>query len=307
MAGRLSSLSADPMLRNFALDATQRAARKIADFLMPTVEVPSIVGKYKEYTAKHRYKRPTTLYSPTSGATQIGFDANDKTYNLDPRALDFPIPNLEKLELSALRNEVMFGMSILADAAELDREVEVVTQALADAGGGDDHNFKSSSVDPVEIFDDIILAVVKASKNGATPAVALGTTIWKQIKNNPAVRGRIGDTKRVKSVSLEEFSAMLIGEPEIQLSMMVEDTAAEGQAESINFVLDTSALVFARTANPTTFDASYGKTFRLMGQWMRPGSYEKEDRRGEVLKMDWVGKPIPTNTAAIKRLNHSEA
>lgn len=274
---------------------------------MPTIEVPSIVGRYKRYTAKHRFKRPTTLYSPTAGATRIGFSASDETYNLDPRALDFPIPELEKMTTAQLRNEVMFGMSILADAAELDREVEVVTQALTDAGVGVDHNFKSTAVDPVEIFDADILAVTKAAKNGAEVAITLGTTIWKEIKNNPNVRGRIGDAKRVKSVSLEEFSKMLIGEPEVRLSMMVEDTAAEGQAESINFVLDTSALIFARSPNPTLFDASYGKTFRLMGQWMRSGSYEQEDKRGEVLKMDWVGKPIPTNTDAIKRLNHSEA
>lgn len=305
MAGRLKALSNDPTLKNFAVDATQRAARKIADHLMPTLEVPSITGKYKKYTAKHRYKRPTTLYTPTSRATRIGFDAEDEDYNLTPRALDFPIPHLEKLTLDQLRNEVMYGMSIIADAAELDREVEVVTQALADAGAGVDHNFKSSAVDPVEVFDDLILTVIKAAKNGALPAVALGTTIWKEIKNNPNVRGRIGDVKRVKSVSLEEFSKMLIGEPEIQLSLMVQDTASEGNQESIDFILDMAALVFAKSPSPTLFDASYGKTLRLMGAWMVPDSYDMEDGRGEVLKMDWTGKPKATNTAAIKRLNHN--
>lgn len=306
--GRLLSLSSNPMLRTFALDASQRAARKTAGFLMPDLEVPSIVGQYKEYTVKHRYKRPTTLYSPTARATRIGFDAKDKTYNLDPRALDFPIPHLEKLTLDELRNQVMFGMTILADAAELDREKEVIDQALTDAGAGTDYNFASSAVDPVEKFDDMILSIIKAAKNGADPAVVLGAGLWKVIKNHPLVRGRIGDVKRVKSVSMEEFSSMLFGSPEVQLSLMVEDTAVEGvENENINFLLDNSALVFARTANPTTFDSSYGKTFRLMGEWMKPGSYDQEDGRGEVLKMDWTGKPIATNTAAIDRINHVAA
>ena len=37
---RFTNLSSDPLLRNFAKDASQAAIRPIADFLAPRVEVP---------------------------------------------------------------------------------------------------------------------------------------------------------------------------------------------------------------------------------------------------------------------------
>ena len=46
-------------------------------------------------------------------------------------------------------------------------------------------------------------------------------------------------------------------------------------------------LVFARLQNPTRRDPSFMKTFRLMGNYMVPGSYVRDDGRVEVAKFDW--------------------
>jgi hypothetical protein len=43
------------------------------------------------------------------------------------------------------------------------------------------------------------------------------------------------------------------------------------------------------------------KTFRLRGQFMVPGSYMKEDGRGEVAKFDWSEDVQVTNAAAVVR------
>ncbi len=88
---------------------------------------------------------------------------------------------------------------------------------------------------------------------------------------------------------------------------MVQDTAAEGVAESISFLLDAAILIFACNGTPNTMDPSFMKTFRLMGKWMTPGSYLTEDGRDEVLKMDWYGKKVVTNSAACVRLNANAA
>jgi len=36
-----------------------------------------------------------------------------------------------------------------------------------------------------------------------------------------------------------------------------------------------------------------------MGGFFKPGSYQTEDERDQVLKMDWTTLPSVTNTAAI--------
>ena len=84
---------------------------------------------------------------------------------------------------------------------------------------------------------------------------------------------------------------------------MVQDTAAEGVNEAISFLLDSSIIVFASNDTPNTMDPSFMKTFRLMGQWMKPGSYTAERGDEEVLKMDWYGKKLVTNSAAGVRIN----
>jgi hypothetical protein len=86
---------------------------------------------------------------------------------------------------------------------------------------------------------------------------------------------------------------------------MVFDSADQGAAANINFVLDTKVIVFARLATPTRRDPSFMKTFRLAGQWMKPGSYVTPDGRGEVAKFDWTEDVEVTNAPASQLLNIS--
>lgn len=309
MPNRITSLGTNPVLRNFARDASQASIRKVAQFLAPTVEVPTLTGKYKIYDAKHRYKRPNTRRSSDGRATRIGFSATDANYALDPRALDFPIPNFETLNDEGLLNQAKYGATLLADAAGLDHEAETIATALAAVGAGTDANFTANGYDPIAVLDGLILDVMKLAKNGAGIRVLFGPTAYLRTKNNAEVKARFNGQggKVFKTPGLADISSMLLGSPECEMAMMVQDTAAEGKAESINFLLDDQILVFACNPTPNTMDASFMKTFRLMGQWMVPGSYESEDGRDEVLKFDWTEQIAVTNSAAVKRLNAKNA
>ena len=86
---------------------------------------------------------------------------------------------------------------------------------------------------------------------------------------------------------------------------MIYDAAAEGIAESINFLLDSAVLIFARKQAPSRLDPSFMKTFRLMNSFMVPGSYLRDDGRVEVAKFDWSEDVKVTNSAACIRLNPS--
>lgn len=305
---RLTSLGTNPVLRNYARDASQAAIRKVAQFIAPTVEVPTLTGKYKIWSAKHRYKRPNTRRSPDGRATRIGFTAQDGTYTLDPRALDFPITNVETLNDEGLLNQAKYGATLLSDAAGLDHEAETIETALATVGAGTDHNFTANGFDPIALLDETILSVMKLAKNGAGVRVLFGPTAYLRTKNNAEVKGRFnGVAKALKVPSLAEISGMLMSTPDVDMAMMVQDTANEGAAEDINFLLDDQILVFACSPNPNTMDASFMKTFRLMGQWMVPGAYKSEDERDDVLKFDWTEQIAVTNATAAVRINAKNA
>ena len=96
---------------------------------------------------------------------------------------------------------------------------------------------------------------------------------------------------------------MFIGSPDVRTSYMIYDSAPEGKAAGIEFLLDNTVLIFARKDAPSRRDPSFMKTFRLMNKFMVPGSYMRDDGRVEVAKFDWSEDVKVTNSAACVRLN----
>src|ERR1700744_4963760 len=123
----LSEITASPMLKEFAQGAAQSPGQPVADFLAPTVEVPTSIGRYKIYTEKNRFTPPDTSRAIGGRATVLSFDA---TYNCQPNALDFPIDYLEQIEEAALTNALMEGATIVAEVAALAHEQNVINTAL---------------------------------------------------------------------------------------------------------------------------------------------------------------------------------
>jgi hypothetical protein len=304
---RLSSISSNPTLKEFAQGAAQDAIQPVADFLAPTVPVATMNGRYKIYTEKNRFHIPETLRAMGGRATELRFEATDGSYNCEPHALDYPVDNLEQLEQEGLENSLREGAVAVAEVASLAHEKKVIDLALATVGSGTDKTWNSSA-DPVADIDDQILNVLKAAKYGSLMGVGVlfGATAWKIFKNAANVRGRFITGGKSLAVPNEDIASQLfLAKPDVKTSFMVYDSAAEGLAASVSFVLDSTVLIFARKANPTRRDPSFMKTFRLMNKFMVPGSYVREDGRAEVAKFDWSEDVRVTNSAAAVRLNIS--
>ena len=312
---RLSDISSSPTLREYAQGAAQDAIMPVADFLAPTVEVATSVGRFKRYTEKHRFRIPNTLRTLGGRATELRFEATDATYNCEPHALDYPVDNLEQLEASGLEDMLREGVTAVAEVAALSHEAAVIRAALEAVGGGAGKVWNSAA-DPVADIDAAILAVIKAAKYGSLMGVGVlfGATAWSLFKNQEKVRGRFvvgnGSGKTTGGLGLAvpteaSSSQMFIGTPTVKTSYMIYDTAPEGIDESISFLLDSTILVFARKDAPSRRDPSFMKTFRLMNKFMVPGSYVRDDGRVEVAKFDWSEDVQVANSAACVRLNVS--
>jgi hypothetical protein len=309
---RLSSISTSPVLKEFAQGAAQDAIMPVADFLAPTVPVPTSVGRFKVYTEKNRFRIPNTLRALGGRATELRFEATDSTFNCEPHALDYPVDNLEQLEAEGLENVLREGAVAVAEVAALAHEKTVIDAGVAAVGPGTAKVWNDAA-DPIQDIDDAILAVIKSCGYGSLMGVGIlfGATAWNIFKNQLKVRNRFvvgsGGKNGVGFAVPTEQSAnqLFVGTPECRVSYMVYDTTPEGQAASLSFILDGSVLIFARKPSPTRRDPSFMKTFRLMDKYMVPGSYVRDDGRVEVAKFDWSEDVKVTNSAAATRLNVS--
>ncbi len=314
----LAAVSGSPLLREYSQGAAQSAIQPIADFLAPGVDVPTMVGRYKKYDEKNRFRTPNTRRGLGGRATELAFSATDQTYNCEPHALDIPLDNLEineAQESGYAENLLQEAADMAAEVGGLDHELQVVNSALTTLGAGTNKTWTSGSADPIDDIDTQILSVIKAAASGSAvvAGILFGATAWKIFKNHSLVRGRfiVGGNRQANSQlgvavpTVDNVGQLFLGNADVRTSYMVYDTAAEGATASLSFVLDSKVIIFARRPNPTRRDPSFMKTFRLRGNWMVPRTYPRDDGRVEVAGFDWSSDVKVTNSAAGVLLNIS--
>jgi hypothetical protein len=312
----MSQLATSPLLTNFAIARSQAAIRKVGNFIFPLCEVPDLVVRYKSYDEKHRFRVPNTKREIGGKATRLSFGGSDVTITLEPNALDFPIPNVDGLSDQGLEYSMMEGQSILADASGLSLEVEQINLAISTLTAGKKsigYGVVATGVstydpigDPTNGLDALIKSIMLVAP-GVQIKVLFGTTAFFKFRQNTNVlkkyivsSGSSGKSGNVGVVSpdISDVGRLLFGNPMVELSTMVSDTTPEGVASSLQFVLNDNVVVFASNDTPNRMDPSFGKTFARMGGFFRPGTYQTEDQRDQVLKMDWTTLPQVTNAQA---------
>ncbi len=225
------------MLREFAQGAAQSAVQPVADFLAPTVEVPTSIGRYKIYTEKNRFAPPDTSRAIGGRATVLSFDATDATYNCQPNALDFPIDYLEQIEEAALTNALMEGATIVAEVAAL------VPRAERDQHRDrrDDRPARWPRRGPAAAAAIRSTTSTRRSSTSSRPRVTVRSWVsacfsapgpGDSSRMRPmcaADSSRRGIT-RFPNVTPAEATKLFVGNPEVRTSYMVVDTTKEGLA-----------------------------------------------------------------------------
>lgn len=303
MPERLQNIVSRQTVLAYAQGAAQNMLQNsVGSFIAPPVNVPTAVGYFKKYTEKSRYRIPNTKRNPGERAVRIGWDAKDGTYNCQPNALDVP------LDISEIES-VEQGELLLRDAADLAAEIaalayesDVIKKAL-EAAPNSNADWAAADSNPISDMDDIVLDVMRATGLGGSLGVrmVLGGEAWKVAKNHPKLLAKIMDNnKRAQVPTLPDFNDLVIGSPLSRVTYSLEDVAPEGKAAKLQFLLSDKILIFVANSNPTRRDPSFMKTFRKAGEWMRPGTYQSEDGRGEIAKMDWSEDVQVTNGVACK-------
>lgn len=307
---KLSGLSSNPLVVEYAQTTARGAIQPIADYLAPTVEVGTSIGRFKKFTPKSRFAIPDTRRGLGGEATKLLYSKEDGSYNCEPHALDVPLDELEKIEEADVVNSINERADEASYVASLSHEKAVVDAGLTAAGAGTAKTWNSSA-DPIADLDTAILTVMKAAAigSGMEIGVLFGPTAWQIAKNQAEVRKRLivgaGATPGAAVPTMGNFGKLLIGEPDCKTSFMVVDTTKEGKDASLDFLLPNVILIFARNPQPNRRDPSFMKTFRLRGQWMKPRFYTRDDGRVEYAGFDWSEDIQVTNSGAVVRLNIS--
>lgn len=283
---KLSVLSGRPTIAQYAQGLARDYTSGLADFIAPSVDVPKYEGKFKLYDAESRFKIPETLRTLGGPATIVEFGRGEANYDCKPHAIDTPLDDIEidEAEGEDLIQEAAADVAFLAALSHEQRVLAKALTATAATGGvwGADAN------DPVAEMNAAIIEVIKGAAAGGMVeiGIAMDPVAAQKFFKNAKTRGYFPGMEAV-APTLENMQKLFMGNTTAKISYLVTDTAATGKAKSMNFMLNAKCLVFARTKNPTRRDPSFMKTFRRGGKWMVPGSYRKENDRGEVIKMDW--------------------
>lgn len=306
-ADRAGVIATYSEVTQYAQGAAQQAQSQVAEFIAPTVEVPTAVGQYKAYDSKNRFMIPDTSRGIGGMATMLQFNATDPTYNCRPHALDMPV---DKYESDNGSFSLMEAADVVAQVGALAHEKQVIDAALAAAGSASSLDWSSDSTeDVVDTLDQQIQAVILACGYGGLASVRMlfGTTQWRYFKNHDNVRGLfVNNGENGMAVITENTaSGLFLGMPNVKISMLCYDSTKPGKTQSNAFALDSDILIFAAVAPPTRFDPSFMKTFRQRGAWMKPRTYQREDGRVDVAAFDWTSDVKVTNSVAVKRVSGS--
>lgn len=299
------------MLRSFAQGLTPGLTNPVAEFIAPTVEVASTTGRFKKYLKGEQLLIPDTRRAIGGNAALVTFGATDGNFNVEPHALDFPADQLTQIESAETGiNILMQGASVASQIASLSHEKRVLDSVVAATSVPVDVDLASD--DPIKVIDQNIIEVSRLSGGWSgvmQVRVVIGLTAMEKLKNHSKVLNRCINAGGIAStatpnITPQQLSAMLLGTPPVMISSSAYNSAAPNADPVLSWLLEDQILVFIASQNPTIFDPSAFKTFRLMGQWMTPRAYSSVDGRVDYQGWDWTAD-VQNISTAVKRLSIS--
>lgn len=286
-----SIASSNPILTNFAQGLMQDRTSALAEFIAPSVIVPATIGHFKKFDDKNMYQAVETARAIGGAARRIEFDASDPTYNCKPQALEIAIDDAER-DAAGSSDPILLEQSkssVLVNTAVLSHEDRVLTAVKAGvAAVADRGEWSNAAIDPIDQIDEQIKAIADAT--GMLPnRIALGLGALYKLRQNPKVKARLGGVK-VTGFSLQDIAACCLNPAiDIRVGVLVKDSKKFPVAKSTTNVVGDECFIFYNSPSPSTYDASFAKTFRGgSGGVDSVRVYRAESNRSDILAVDWA-------------------
>lgn len=293
---RLSQLSTNPLIRDFATGVQVRSTRRVQKFLAPVVPAPDVTGRYKKHGRDSRTTLPNTLHTIGGHPTRVAMTYDDGQFICAIHALDYQLDAIFEQSFDILVPDALLFLSDIESQAS---EMEALSVAVKAAGAGTPTVWDADT-DPVNVIDAAILALIKSAKcDGA--GVAFDPVAWGYFKNHPLVIARCkGD------VSFQSCPGLFHTNAEFMTVYAFYDANATGAAENIQFMMPAgSVFIFAKAQMISRADASWLHTFQIAPDAAKFRLTCSNDERTVQVQFDWAQVVLQTNTAGVTRLNPS--
>lgn len=277
-------------LTNYARGIAQDRASALANFIAPIVITGVAQGQFKRFSDKNAFQAFETDRAIGGPARRVDFAADDPSFNCRPQALEIPIDDHERdqagdsdpLSLEQAKIETLVSSATVSHEAKVLSLVRASVSATGGLGV-----WSSDTVDPVEELDSLIEAI--ANDIGQMPnRIAFGLGAWRVFRNHPKVLSRQPGAALI-GVNNSQASQMLLNPGiEIRVGTLGRDTAKFGKAKSATNIIGADIFVFFGSDNPTTYDASFAKTFITRGGGVDAvRQYRDEKARSDIYAVDW--------------------
>lgn len=297
--------SMNPHLTNYAQGLAVQRTSALAEFIAPSVPVVATIGQFKKWDDHNQFQVVNTLRAVGGAARRLEFAGSDPSYNCKPNALEATIDDSERD--SAGDDQSLLEQSktaTLVGSGTVSHEDAVLTVIKAGvtavAGRG---QFSNLDIDPIDQIDEQIEAIATAT--GMMPnRIVLGLGAWRKLRAHPKVKGRTGGVK-VAGISLQDFASLLLN-PSIdpRVGVLVKSTTKMPLTDAKSNIVGDEVFIFFTNPSPSTYDASFAKTFRggRGGGVDAVRVYRDDHCRSDVLAVDWSVDVQVVSTALVRRL-----
>lgn len=271
-----SQLHIDTYLTDISVGWAQNQANFIAGKVFPRVPVLKQSDKFALYDKGYFYRDEMKVRPLGGRPNQIGYEVDQGSYFCEEYAIEHKIDDRTRQNADQPLDPDRATMRLLTGQGLIKGDRLWATSffgtgiwgadwtGVASAPSGDEFiQFDQADADPISFFDEQRETI--GGGTGFWPnTLVLGPAAWRGLRNCPDVLERIKFTQRA-TVS-EDLLASLLGLDQVLVARSVYNTAAEGQDDNVQFIVDSNAALLVYAAPEPALDTpTGGYTFTWTG------------------------------------------
>lgn len=283
-------------LTNISIAYMQQASQFVADRVFPNIPVQKQSDLYFTYDRGFFFRSEMKKRGPGSESAGIDYKVDaTPNYFCPVWAIHHDVPDQRRANSDSPLQPDREATELLMQQALVKREIEWASNYFTTSKWTTDLSpatkwDAASGSDPLGEIETGKTTV--GASTGLEPnSLVMGRLVWGVLRNHADIVDRIkyGQTAPgAANVSIQAF-ADLIEVPDVMISRAVQNSAAEGLTNSIDYILGDSALLVYSAPNPGLMTPSGGYTFSWTGYaGAGPGGQRISRFRMEWLKADRV-------------------
>lgn len=272
-----AQLHVDHFLTGMAVAWSQDQANFAADKVFPICPVNKESDLFAVYEKGYFYRTGQMKPRPLGGRPPAtGYEVTQGSYRCEEWSLEHLIDDRTRQNADQPLDPDLAGMRLLQTQGLIQRDTLWATEYFVTGVWGTDWTgvssgpsanqflqWDQSGSDPIQFIRG--RAVDVGGKTGYRPnVIVFGALAYEAFINHPDVLDRIKYTQR--GVVTPDIVATLLDVPKVVTPRSVSNTAAEGQSDSIGYILNETNVLLAYAAPaPSIQEPSAGYTFAYTG------------------------------------------